>query len=285
MDQKTIRYVIYGIIIFICVVSIILAIYTQFFKGDNSNFVGSTNLSEDGQNVNITNPEYNQEEIKEDFNQLFKNQVSLSYQKLNDIKRMDVSKPLVYSIATIKENKANQYDMNVNIPMINISHEYADKLNALTQQVFVNKVNEMMQGTKSYTVYEILYNAYINEDILSVVIKSTLKEGTNPQRVIIQSYNYDLVNNKEVTLRELLLSRGIDVNATNRKISKVITEANKQAQTLQSSGYEIYTRDVNDEVYSVDNTKVFFKGPNAEIYIMYPYGNQNYTSEMDIVVL
>ena len=33
-----------------------------------------------------------------------------------------------------------------------------------------------------------------SNNILSVIVRSTLKEGTNPQRDIVQTYNYDLIN-------------------------------------------------------------------------------------------
>ena len=40
----------------------------------------------------------------------------------------------------------------------------------------------------------------ISNNILSLVVRSTLKEGSNnPQRDIVQTYNYDLTNQKKIT--------------------------------------------------------------------------------------
>ena len=36
-------------------------------------------------------------------------------------------------------------------------------------------------------------------------------------------------------------------------------------------------------MYVTDNVQYFFVGLDGEIYIVYPYGNSNFTSEIDIV--
>ena len=40
-----------------------------------------------------------------------------------------------------------------------------------------------------------------------------------------------------------------------------------------------------DDIYKIENTKNFFLGKNKTLYLIYAYGNKNYTSEMDIVVM
>ena len=42
------------------------------------------------------------------------------------------------------------------------------------------------------------------------MIRATLKEGSKPQRVIIKTYNYDLRNNKEISLAEVLKIEDLD---------------------------------------------------------------------------
>ena len=50
-------------------------------------------------------------------------------------------------------------------------------------------------------------------------------------------------------------------------------------------GYnEIYVRDLTSDIYSVDNAGAYFLGPNGNLYIVYAYGNSEFTSEMDIVM-
>ena len=45
----------------------------------------------------------------------------------------------------------------------------------------------------------------------------------------------------------------------------------------------IYKRNVEDDMYKIENSDNYFLGPQGEIYIIYAYGNMNFTSERDIV--
>ena len=134
-----------------------------------------------------------------------------------------------------------------------------------------------------YTIYNLDYTAYVNNNLLSVAIKATIKEGDNPQRVIVQTYNYDLVEDKAVTVKEILEDRDIDETVVENRIKTVVQNASNDANELINSGYTVYQRNVNDEMYQIDNITNFIEGPNGELYIIFAYGNNNYTSEMDIV--
>ena len=60
-------------------------------------------------------------------------------------------------------------------------------------------LNIMMDSKSKDVVYTVDYIAYVNENhILSIAIRSILKEGNNAQRTIIQTYNYDFKNSKEI---------------------------------------------------------------------------------------
>ena len=50
------------------------------------------------------------------------------------------------------------------------------------------------------------------------MIRSNLKEGSSAQRVIIETYNYDLRNNKEISLEEVLRIENIEQSALQEKI-------------------------------------------------------------------
>ena len=52
---------------------------------------------------------------------------------------------------------------------------------------------------------------------------------------------------------------------------------------MAESGYQVYKRILDNEIYKIQNIKNFIQGPNGELYIIFAYGNNNYTSEMDIV--
>ena len=42
---------------------------------------------------------------------------------------------------------------------------------------------------------------------------------------------------------------------------------------------------INSSIYKVDNVDNYILGPNGVIYIIYAYGNSNYTTENDIIYI
>ena len=121
---------------------------------------------------------------------------------------------------------------------------------------------------------------------MSLVVRSTLKEGSNnPQRDIVQTYNYDLTNQKKITIDDMLKLKGITKKEANQKIKEEIKLVQQKVENFKKLGYNIYERDYTNDMYSVNNVTEYFMGENNALYIIYAYGNQNYTSEMDIVVM
>ena len=275
MDSKIIRYVMYTVIIIICIISIGLGVYAQFFMEED---VGNAyeNDIDAGGNI-ITSQDVNQS-----FMDLFTNEFYSNYNDSN-ITKLDSSKDLVYTFYSDNQTVDGQYSMNVNIPLINIQSDVVTEFNSLTQSIFVDKINSVMSGTDVYTIYNLDYIAYVNENILSVAIKATIKEGDNPQRIIVQTYNYDLQNDKSVTVKEILEYRDIDENVVENRIRSVVQKASEDAEVMAESGYTVYQRNLDDEMYQIDNISNFIEGPNGELYIIFAYGNNNYTSEMDII--
>ena len=47
-----------------------------------------------------------------------------------------------------------------------------------------------MRQTEKNTVYTVSYAAFVNEHILSVVVKSSLKEEGKSEKVVVKTYNY-----------------------------------------------------------------------------------------------
>ena len=91
------------------------------------------------------------------------------------------------------------------------------------------------------------------------------------------------MEDKAVTVKEILEDRDIDETVVENRIKTVVQNASNDANELINSGYTVYQRNVNDEMYQIDNITNFIEGPNGELYIIFAYGNNNYTSEMDIV--
>ena len=272
--------ILYILISMFCVFAIIAGIYAQFIDAD----YGGLNLSENN-NQNILN-EPTQEEIKSEFNSLFTNTLNIGNFDTTGIPRIDNTKDIVYSAYDIDED-TETYELNMHIPVININSEVASSLNQNTQDIFVNEANEILQSqdTTIRNIYSIDYVAYINNNILSLVIRSTLKAGNSPQRVIIQTYNYNLETNEEASLIDLITIKMLNRDEVNAKIKQVVTAANEEDEALQSMGYDqIYIRDLESDIYTVDNAGAYFLGLNGELYIVYAYGNSEFTSKMDIVL-
>ena len=275
MNTKTIRYILYVVIIIFCVVAIGLGVYAQFFTKEPVQDAYGNDISAGGNIVTA-------QDVNQSFIDLFTNEFYSNYDE-STITKVDDTKEIVYTFYSDNQTVEGKYSMNINIPVINIQSDVVTGFNNLTQSIFVDKINSVMAGTSVYTIYNLDYTAYVNNNLLSVAIKATIKEGDNPQRVIVQTYNYDLVEDKAVTVKEILEDRDIDETVVENRIKTVVQNASNDANELINSGYTVYQRNVNDEMYQIDNITNFIEGPNGELYIIFAYGNNNYTSEMDIV--
>lgn len=263
-----------------CVLALIAGIYAQFFVGSSNN----NNIQNPDNSINNEIKPKTQEEIKSQLNSLFTNEIiSNDYDETN-LQKRDASKGIVYSAYDIQKQEGN-YELDVHLPVINIKDSVATDFNKMTQSIFANKASDILNN--KYTekvIYSVDYISYENDNILSLVIKSTLKQGNNPQRVIIQAYNYNLETGEKVQLVDVLAKRNIIQSDCQNKIHEIVTKAQEEAQVLVQSGYTVYNRNLSDSMYQISNISTFFLGKNEELYIIFAYGNQNFTSEMDVVL-
>ena len=263
-----------------CVLALIAGIYAQFFVGKSNK--GNTQNPDNSINNEIK-PK-TQEVIKSQFASLFTNEIiSNNYDETN-LQKRDVSKGIVYSAYDIQKQEEN-YELDVHLPVININNAVATDFNKMTQSIFANKASDILNN--KYTekvIYSVDYISYVNDNILSLIIKSTLKQGNNPQRVIVQTYNYNLITGEKVKLEDVLAKNNIIQSECQIKINEIVTKAQEEAQVLVQSGYTVYNRNLSDSIYQISNIPTFFLGKNQELYIIFAYGNQNFTSEMDIVL-
>lgn len=278
---KTVRYILYAVIIAICVMSVFIGVYSLIFREyrDSNVTVGDNNTTGDN------NVAKNQEDIKNEFENLFTNKFSKSNFDDSSIQKLDNTKELVYDGLQYSDAKENLYEINVNIPFININSDVANEFNSQTQKIFVNEADKLVKQTTSsvYTVFNVNYVAFINNNILSVGILGSIKEGNNPQRMLMQTYNYDLSTGKKVTINDILNNRGMDSTVVNKQIYSIVSAAQANSDAMESSGYTVYKRDLKSDIYNVTNVQTFMQGPNGELYIIYAYGNTKNTSEMDII--
>lgn len=263
-----------------CVLALIAGIYAQFFVGSSNN----NNIQNPDNSINNEIKPKTQEEIKSQLNSLFTNEIiSNDYDETN-LQKRDASKGIVYSAYDIQKQEGN-YELDAHLPVINIKDSVATDFNKMTQSIFANKASDILNN--KYTekvIYSVDYISYVNDNILSLVIKSTLKQGNNPQRVIVQAYNYNLETGEKVQLVDVLAKRNIIQSDCQNKIHEIVTKAQEEAQVLVQSGYTVYNRNLSDSMYQISNISTFFLGKNEELYIIFAYGNQNFTSEMDVVL-
>lgn len=220
----------------------------------------------------------------ENFNKIFDNQINYQNNNIN-IRKVDSDKELVYTSYKCQEEANNKYIVNVNIPNLNINHENAEKINKEINSLFYNKVIDILTKTERYTIYNVQYKAYVNDNIVSLVIIATLKEGENAQREIIKTYNYNLTSNSNLNLSEVVEYRQLSKEKVQNKIYETIKIASENAKVYNELGYTKFLRNINDKMYKMENTTVFFMGEEKALYILYPYGNLNYTSEKDLLVI
>ena len=280
-DEKPIRkkqLIIYISIIIVCIICVIIAFYVQFYaRIDLGRLVGIDGEEKFGQKT-----EEQTLTLETEFDQIFTNSLT-NTENQGDNKKKDNSKDLVYVDLEKKETKLNSYDLEVHIPRINIDSPVVDKYNQDIQS-FIDKTNEVLESENQNIIYTVDYVANVQDGILSLMIKSNLKEGSNAQRVIVETYNYDLRNNKEISLEEVLAIEYLDKNDVQNRIDAKIAQEQRQVEDLKDLGYNIYNRDTSSEQYKVENSNYFYLTDNV-LYIIYPYGNENYTSEMDLVII
>ena len=264
----------YIAIIIICIIAVIVAIVIQTRTDEEE---AERPISQVGQEQIST--------YQEEFDSIFQNKVNYLENNSYKITKSREDEEIVYIGYQLKETEINDYDLDVNIPYINIVNETTEKYNEQIKEIFEQKARSIINTQGNNVIYTVNYSAYVTNNILSLVVRSTLREGNNPQRDIVQTYNYDLTNEQEYTMDQFLDAKGITKQEANRRIKQEIEAVQQQVEQLKQLGYNVYSRDINDEMYSINNVTEYFIGEDNALYIIFAYGNENNTNEMDIVII
>ena len=268
---------IYTIAIISCIIAIIIVGITQFLgknKLEEMLSIGSSGTSQQ---------EIDEQALIAEFDNIFNNQLEKNNFNTN-VKKQEENKEIIYTYYDKTESKKNSYELDLQIPYINIDNEIIRQYNNEIKETFQKKAEKVLATQNKKIVYTVKYQATIENNILSLIIKSELKEGASAQRKIIKTYNYDLSTNKEIDLEEMITKKGLKQEEVQRKIKDRIKIEEKKVEDLKNLGYSIFERNSEDEQYDIGNSKEFFIR-NQHIYVIYAYGNENLTSEMDIVVI
>ena len=106
-------------IIVICIVSINLAVYIQITQKEKKSIKKS----------DIEPVVVDTVELTENFESIFDNKINYQNNNVSSITKMDTSKELVYTLQSKKEKQEGKYDINVNIPYININNTNTENIN------------------------------------------------------------------------------------------------------------------------------------------------------------
>ena len=263
-------------ILAVCAIAIIAAVIIQIVKVNTS----SGDVSKLPQ---LTEDQKSQH--KEEFYSIFENKVNYLENNSYKINKIESNKEIVYLGYQNNDSKINDYELKVNIPYININNPIIEEFNTQIKDTFEKKAKSIINTHHNNAIYTVDYTAYIANNIMSLVVRSTLKEGTNAQRDIIQTYNYDLTNQKEYTIDDMLNAKGITKKEANQKIKEEIRTQQEKSEELEKLGYTMYKRDYTSDMYSINNVTEYFMGKDNALYIIYAYGNENNTNEMDVVIM
>ena len=291
MRKKIIRFVnklegkhilaFYIVILLLCVIAISLGIYGQFFYK-----YAKTDPLMIGINIGMKKTEEEYAILKSDFENRFTNELKENSMgtDLSKLKKQDYQNPIVYTAYNYLNADETYYDVNAQIPTLNINSETAKNINAEIKDEFYNKVNSVMRQTEGNTIYNVSYIAYLNSDVVSIAIKASLKEEGKPEKVSIKTYNYSIANEKMLSLDELISLKETTKEAVQKSINNEIEKVSKNLEVIASEYGSVYERKVNSDIYKVDLAKTYFLTDDGYVYLVYAYGNEEYTNEMDIVI-
>ena len=219
-------------ILAVCIIAIILTVIIQ---------ITEENEREGNDLPELTDSEISQ--YKEEFYNIFDNKVNYAENNSYKISKIETNEEIIYSGYQSHESKINDFELEVNIPYININNDVIEEFNNQIKEIFEKKAKSIVNSQNNNVIYTVDYSAYVSNNIISLVVRSTLKEGINPQRDIIQTYNYDLSNQKEYTIDDMLQLKGITKKEANQKIKEEIKKAQEKSEELQKLGYSTYARD------------------------------------------
>lgn len=274
--KKTVLFFLF--VVLVCIIAVCIGIYTQFFYkyAETDPLMIGINIGSQKTAEELANLEAN-------FNSIFQNKVNIKSENVN-VEKIKEENDLVYSLYKLENEDENYYTIKAVIPTINIKTDKVEEINEQIRSEFYEKANNIMRQTDQYVVYNVTYQAFVNEDIVSVVIKASLKEGQKAEKVSIKTYNYSISADRQVSLKELIELKNTTVSTVQSTIDSEIKAAYTNAKIIAADYGNLYERDLGSDMYKVENATTFFLTDDGYVYIIYPYGNIDYTNEMDIVI-
>lgn len=272
------KYIFFVVLVLICIVAMCLGIYAQFFYK-----YADTDIFMIGINIGAKKTAEEIDILKSNFNSLFNNSLVVNSEEIKASK-IEKKNDYVYTGYNLINEDENYYSVNVQVPVININSDKAREINSKIKTEFYDIANNIMRRTEGNTIYTVSYAAFINNDVLSLVIKSSLKETNKSEKLIVKTYNYAISEDREISLNDLITLKGTTKEDVQKTIDNDIKTAYTNAKIIAEQFGNLYERDLSSDIYKVDNTSTFFLTQDGYVYIVYAYGNNDYTTEMDLII-
>lgn len=221
--------------------------------------------------------------LKSNFNSLFTNCLVINSPELKASK-IEQKNDYVYTGYNLVNEDENYYSVNAQIPVININSDKAREINSKIKTEFYDIANTIMRKKEGNTIYTVSYAAFINNDVLSLVIKASLKEADKSEKLMVKTYNYAISENRELSLNDLITLKETTEEDVQKTINNDVKTAYTNAKIIAEQFGNLYERDLTSDIYKVENTTTFFLTQDGYVYIVYPYGNNDYTNEMDLII-
>ena len=196
------KYIFFVVLVLICIVAMCLGIYAQFFYK-----YADTDIFMIGINIGAKKTAEEIDILKSNFNSLFNNSLVVNSEEIKASK-IEKKNDYVYTGYNLINEDENFYSVNVQVPVINIDSDKAREINSKIKTEFYDIANNIMRRTEGNTIYTVSYAAFINNDVLSLVIKSSLKETNKSEKLIVKTYNYAISEDREISLNDLITLKG-----------------------------------------------------------------------------
>ena len=265
------------VIILICIVAIGLGIYSQYFYqySDTDPLMLGIHLG-----TAKTSEEY--AELKANFLNLFTNELHINSESVR-VDKVETDQSVVFTGYNIVNEDEAYYDVDLSLPYLNIDTEVAAEINAEIEE-FNQTAASIMRTSSQYTIYNVSYVAYINENIISIVIKENSKYGNNSERVRIKTYCYDISSDSEISLSDLIKLKETDEETVQENINETIQTAYENSQAIANEYGTEVVRNPEDDMYDIKNTEDYFLTDDGYVYIIYDYGEETETNEIDTII-
>lgn len=271
------RIMFFVIVGLLCVLALSIGIYAQIFYrySDTDPFMLGIGVGKTQEAAEIT-------KMKNEFNSIFTNDIS--GESTTDAIKKETDKDLVYTTQNIIEKETDKYNIVANIPYINIDSDAIEKINSDINKKYVEKIEKIIAESKEYQDYNVTYKAYLNGELLSVIIRENIKAGRNTQSSKITTYNYSLSLDREVSINDIIKAKGYDSKKLQKEIDEQIDELNKKDKELKNQYTEVRLRDASNQMYKIENTENFIVTPDGYLYLIYAYGNREDTNKIDLII-